>query len=271
MSDAFFLRLKKYYLKVGEVLRGEADAASIFPNSSDIGNSREKIYIEFLKQHLPSKCNTVFGGYLFHKNGSESKQIDIIVNTDTTPRFDFHNRDGNGKTFSPVEGTLAIVSVKSTLDKKQLIDALEGIASIPPTESLHNRIVSSIRLRDYDDWPYKIIYANDGISGSTIQKHCEEFYLANPSIPISRRPNIIHVAGKYYLMKSGPGMQVVDKKTNIVDNTNIQFGSLVLMEDTDCDLQAIMWVINNIQINSQASNHILFNYSWIINKVNNTF
>ena len=51
MPDNFLDRLRAYYLDVAKVLRGEADAAKIFPNSTDKGGSRERIYIEFLRQH----------------------------------------------------------------------------------------------------------------------------------------------------------------------------------------------------------------------------
>ena len=117
MSQSFFHRLRSYYMKVAEVLRGDADAASIFPNTTDVGMSRELIYADFLRQHAPSKCNVFLGGFLFDDNGVESKQLDVIVTTDTAPRFNFHNREGVGKSFSPVEGTLGVASIKSNLDK----------------------------------------------------------------------------------------------------------------------------------------------------------
>jgi hypothetical protein len=65
----FFVRLRKYYLNVAQVLRGEADAASVFPNTTDIGMSREKVYADFLRQHAPSKCNVFLGGFLFDDDG----------------------------------------------------------------------------------------------------------------------------------------------------------------------------------------------------------
>ena len=97
MAQTFFDRLRDYYVKVASVLRGEADAASVFANTTDIGISREKVYVEFLKQHTPSKCNVFLGGFIFDEDGAESKQLDIIITTDTAPRFDFHNKDGTGK------------------------------------------------------------------------------------------------------------------------------------------------------------------------------
>ena len=106
MTQNFFLRLRKYFDRVGAVLRGEAESASIFPNTADIGMSRERVYSEFLRLHAPSKCNVFLGGFLFDMQGTESRQLDVIITTDTTPRYDLHNRDGAGKSFSPVEGTL---------------------------------------------------------------------------------------------------------------------------------------------------------------------
>lgn len=59
----FFERLKEYFDQVNAVLRGEASSASIFPNTSDIGLAREAIYAKFLKSHLPTNCNVLFGGF----------------------------------------------------------------------------------------------------------------------------------------------------------------------------------------------------------------
>ena len=136
----------------------------MFPNTTDIGISRERVYAEFLRQHAPSKCNVFFGGFIFDEDGAESKQLDIIITTDTAPRFDFHNKDGSGKSFSPIEGTLGVVSVKSTLNRNELFDALEGIASIPPTRSLEGRVDALVEIKNYDDWPLKIVYASSGIA-----------------------------------------------------------------------------------------------------------
>ena len=190
MAQNFYTRLREYYLKVAGVLRGEADAANIFPNSGDIGVAREQVYAAFLRQHVPSKCNVFLGGYLFHEDGSESKQLDVIVTTDTAPRFDFHNPDGKGKAFSPVEGTLGVASIKSKLDKTTLFEVLEGIASIPPMESLEDRVPPTIRIPNYDDWPYKIIYASNGIGMQTLLGHIQNYYAQHPNIPINRRPHI---------------------------------------------------------------------------------
>jgi hypothetical protein len=264
MTQNIFERLREYYTKVVCVLRGEADAASIFPNSTDIGMSRERVYAEFLKQHAPSKCNVFFGGFIFDEDGVESKQLDIIITTDTTPRFDFHNQDGSGKSFSPVEGTLGVVSIKSTLNRNELFDALEGIASIPPMRPLRGRVQPLLQIKDYDDWPAKIVYASKGISPETLMAHIDEFYNSHPEIPINRRPNFIHVAGSCMIARAVLGMSFHAKGSTTGDP--LVLGKFYLMK-TDPDLQAIVWTLNQLQKNASASTHILYSYDYLTNKV----
>ena len=264
MAGQFFQRLRAYYKDVAAVLRGEAQAASIFPNTTDIGMSRESVYAEFLRQHAPSKCNVFFGGFLFGEDGSESAQLDVLVTTDTTPRFNFHNKDGQGKSFSPVEGTLAVASIKSTLNKNELEDALAGIAGIPPTIPLGNRVSFGLSIKDYDDWPYKIIYASDGISAESLLGHLNNYYLSNPNIPLGRRPNVIHVSGKYVIFRAIAGMSVWD--ANNQKNEELEIGTFRNFT-RDPDLQGILWVLDGLQQRATASTHILYSYGEIRNRV----
>ena len=266
MAQNFFVRLRKYFEKVGAVLRGEAESASIFPNSTDVGMSRERVYAEFLKLHAPSKCNVFLGGFLFDMNGAESRQMDVIVTTDTAPRYNLHNRDGAGKSFSPVEGTLGVASIKSTLNKNELEDALTGIASIPPTAPLEGRLSFGIELVGYDDWPYKIIYASDGIAGSTLLQHVQDFYATNSGIPITRRPQLIHVAGKYVILRAVPGMSI-GSAIHSQQSRVPEPGTFHLITRSP-DLQGILWALNSLQQYAQASTEIDFSYGDLINKVN---
>lgn len=256
----FYARLKNYYLDVAKVLRGEANAASIFPNSGDIGTSREGIYASFLRQHAPSKCNVFYGGFLFGNDGSESGQLDVLITTDTTPQFNFHVRDGQGKSFSPVEGTLGVASIKSTIDKKELENALLEISRIPITEPLGNRVNPMLKVPNYEDWPYKIIYASNGINGETLLAHINNFYIQNSEIPHFRRPNVIHVAGKYVIFRMQPGMGFKN------GNKQVKINEFYLIS-TDPDLQAILWTLDALQKRATASTHIVFTYDNIINRV----
>ena len=259
MSTPFYARLKEYFTDVGKVLRGDAEAASIFPNSTDIGVSRERIYAEFLRQHAPSKCNVLFGGFLFHENGSESKQVDLIVTTDTCPQFNFHNHNGDGKTFACVEGTLACASIKSSLDKAQLENSLANMASIPPTGSLQDRVLPLLRISDYDDWPFKIVYASKGLDAVTILGHIHVYYADHPEIPESRRPNLIHVAGQYLIYRAR-GTETLDGKRQL------KRGEFVILGGCP-DVQAIIWTLDGIQTRASLASYIMFKYDFIKNKI----
>ncbi|WP_339910291.1 DUF6602 domain-containing protein [Symmachiella dynata] len=264
MAREFYTRIRKYYERVAQVLRGDAQAASVFPNSTDIGQARERIYARFLEQHAPSKCNVFLGGFLFHEDGTESKQLDVIVTTDTAPRFNLHNEDGSGKSFSPVEGTLGVASIKSTLDKKELHDALAGIASVPPMQPLEDRVSFTFEIPNYDEWPYKIVYANDGIGGETLLSHLNEYYLQNPGIPVTRRPNLIHVAGKYAIFRAMPNM----KTKSVLGGPELKSEPGTFRLTTrDSDLQAILWAVHSLQENAVASTEILFKYYNIFNHI----
>ena len=50
MAQPFYQRLKAYFADVGAVLQGRASSASIFPNTTDVGMSRERVYVEVLRQ-----------------------------------------------------------------------------------------------------------------------------------------------------------------------------------------------------------------------------
>ena len=122
-----------------------------------------------------------------------------------------------------------------------------------------------VKIKDYDDWPYKIIYASNGLKDSTILAHINDFYTQNPHIPINRRPDIIHVAGKYVIFRIKKGMSVTD--INVGGNHEVEEGMFHSFI-TNPDLQAMIWTIDELQKKASASSHIIFRYSEMINKVN---
>lgn len=169
MGTPFFDRLRRYYSSVAAVLRGQADAAAVFANPTDIGGARERLYFDFLRQHLPCACNVTLGGFLFSQDGHESRQIDVIVTSSACPQFNFHNPDGHGKSFACVDGTLAVASIKSYLDSRQIRDAIEGMASIPQHKRDFDWSRIGIENPDMDWWPLKVVYASDGVSADTLK------------------------------------------------------------------------------------------------------
>lgn len=260
MTEPFFYRFAEYFSEVGKILRGEADAASIFPNPTDVGTTREKIYAEFLRLHLPSSCNVVFGGFLFDQEGHESKQIDIIIYNDSSLRFNLYNKDGIGKSFSCIDGCVGAFSVKSKLDSRELIDSLENISSIPNKQPIEGKIPPILSIPNYEDWPYKVIYATDGIQLGSILETLENFYKVNNHISINLRPNLIHVSGKYAIVRIGEKGALTRDKTSIPPHT---FYGIVEVSD----VFALYNVISTIQRNAFASQLIQYDYLEMIDKI----
>lgn len=260
MPKEFHYKLQQYYSAIGRVLKGEADTASIFPNSTDVGMSRERVYLEVLKRHLPSSCNVRQGGFLFDIEGNESQQIDVIVNNDKSIRFDFNNPDGSGKSFSCIEGCVAVASIKSTLDSRRLKDSLLNLSSLPDKAPLNGRQNPRVRISNYDDWPFKIVFAFDGVSSEITYTTLESFYAENSNIPIFKRPNIIHVAGKYVITRVG------GQGGTTIDGTQLEPNSYQLLLSHP-DEYGIPFVIASIQEIAAASDHVIYNYGELINKL----
>jgi hypothetical protein len=263
MPTNIFDRLCNYFLDVGEVLKGQAKPSSVFPNASDKGWSRERVYAEFLRRHAPACCTVSFGGFVFDDNGNESKQLDVIVTFDIAPQFNFDNPDGTGKSFWPVEGTIAVASLKSSLNKKEIYDALENIASIPPVKPFEGRLIFGVTSKPgtHEDWPLKIVYAPNGCSVKTARQHVDEFYQANPAIPFGCRPNVIHVAGQYYLSRITEGITLHPGPTPAVGS----FHALTSVPD----LQALLYVIDELQSRASNAHRILYNYGDLWRNVTN--
>lgn len=264
MAKPFFERLASYFEDVGAAMRGDADAASIFPNASDKGAAREDIYAAFLVKHAPSKCNVTLGGFLFGADGSESKQLDILVTSDISPRYQIKSVGSEGKSFSQVEGTVGVISVKSKLDKKELFDALLGIASIPPVDREIMKLNPMLKYPNFGKGPFKVVYASSGISLASIKSHVIDFYDEYPDISLDHRPDVIHVAGKYAIVKANPELDLDDiqniagKKANAGD---------FVATDKKPDVQAIMWVLDGLQTRAAATGHMVIDFGSLINQV----
>lgn len=240
-------------------MKGEADSASIFPNTTDIGMSRERVYAEVLKTHLPSSCNVYFGGFVFDLEGNESNQIDLIIINDKALQFNFHNQGGDGKSFSCIDGCIGIASIKSNLDSNQLVDSLKNIASLPEKSDLAGKHNPLLKIRDYDDWPYKIIYASDGANIETAIATLSKFYNDNHDIPLNKRPNLIHVAGKYLLIRVGEG-------ATTRDGIKIEAGTYH-PQAHKVDEFGIPFAVTHIQEIATSANQVIFSYGNILDKL----
>ena len=234
MKESIFVRLNKYYTAVGLALAGKRDLSVVLPNPTDKGLSREAAYAEVLRQHLPSTCEVQLGGFLFGQNGDESKQIDIFVTSDLALQYGMAAEQCVRKSFACIDSTVGVASVKTMLDRGGLRDTLNCIASLPSKLPLEGRVPKIVQLSGYEEWPFKVIFALDGLESETIRQHVEEFYSRNTEIPPQLRPNLIHVLGKYCIKRiAAQGEETrlgkpLDPNTFVVTRNNPDFFGLVL-------------------------------------------
>ena len=263
-TDNVFDRLRAHYVAISEELASAARQASILNHPTGIGTEREEVYRSFLERHVPKTCDVFLGGYVFSLKGNQSKQIDVIVAAGNAPRF---RLSAGNHYIAPVEGTIAIAEIKSHLDKESLQDALEKCASIPPMPDSKGIVSPNLNVSkdNWQDAPYKIVFAYDGINADTVVSHISNFYIQNADVPRTRRPNIIHVLGKYVIFRTTPGMTVInpDGQPDAIQPQVGQFKTF----NTSPDVSAIGWMLPDLQKEAFVSNHLFFKYDELQNEI----
>lgn len=259
MTD-FYSGLKDYYEQAAHRISAAGRSAAIYSNRPDMGMQKEIAYMEFLQDNLPKSCDIFLGGFLFDREGNQSKQIDIIVTNGNIPRFRILGEKGI-KAFAPVEGTIGVFSIKSKLDKKQLFDCLDNFASIPETEPLADRIDSLYSINNYENWPFKAVFGFEAINIDLLLRHIENYYANNKNIPKARRPNLIHILGENYII-----LNEKDSKYRRSDGVSelINEGKFVPLSK-DPDVFGLARVIYEMHTRAQASKLIFYKYSDILN------
>ncbi len=188
--------------------------------------------------------------------------MDILVTNDVSPRFDLGE-----KSFACVDGAIAVVSIRSDLDKRELFEALDNIASVPRKRPLNAfGLVSDVRFTDgtitrnieiphYNEWPFKMIYSARGPQLETLMKNLMEYCETHNERPANVFPNMIHVGEEYSVIRTLPGqmMQHADGQFEEMPKgwgTNVAQGPAFHLQ----------YAIQNIQRNAVASQFILFEY-----------
>lgn len=266
MSTDIFSDLKSYYIQVAQNLIAEAKQAALLVNPTGVGTEREEVYREFLERHLPKTCDVFLGGYVFDVKGNASKQIDVIVTSINTPAFQLPNQS---RSIAPLEGTIAVAEIKSKLDKANLCSALENFAAIPRMPDSKGIVSPQIRVpqQRWTDIPYKIILAYDAIEKERLYEHIWEFYEVNGHVPLERRPNIIHVLGRYMVVRITPDMRILESDGTPTTEP-IKVGQYSWFYPNS-DILAIAWTLNAIQGNAFIMNHSMVKYDeWIDGIVN---
>ncbi|MDE0128695.1 MAG: hypothetical protein OXQ86_03920 [Gammaproteobacteria bacterium] len=256
VSKPVYEDMARYFAAVSEQLNGEARQAALLENSSVVGGDREEVYRRFLERHLPRACEVFRGGYVFNLEGHRSRQTDIIVTAGITPRFEM----GSGRlAIAPIEGTACVVEVKSCLTTTELensLDALQELPLIGDSVAVNPRI----RVPPEQRWdrPYKVIFAYDGAAEQTVLARVNQYYRSNSAVPQERRPSLLHVLGKYTLVRATPGMTVFESDgTKSVDQPEV--GEYCSFSGEN-QLSVMANMLARIQQNLVLANHTLVDY-----------
>ncbi len=264
MTPDVFDHLKQHYISIADELRSQARQAGLLTNPTGVGTEREEVYRTFLERHLPKMCDVFLGGYVFDMKGNSSTQVDIIATNGSTPRFIMPR--GN-RYIAPLEGTVAVAEIKSRLDKNTLIDALNNCASVPTMPDQRGIVPPFLKISEdsWQDTPYKIVFAYDGIDANTVCDHITDFYNEHPEVPLARQPNIVHVLQQYLIIRTVSGVTVLNPDGQ-PDANQPDVGQYYAFF-VGPDVSALAWTLNAITEKAWLSNNLLFKYGEWHNKI----
>lgn len=119
--------MKRHYTGLANRMLSELESISNqMSHAGERGRNNEEILVEFLRRRLPLRY-TVSTGKVVATGGSDSGQVDVIIHDRyETPAF----IDSHAWSLVPVESVLAVISVKTTLNRPELRNALESISSV---------------------------------------------------------------------------------------------------------------------------------------------
>ncbi len=251
-------RILDYFDGQAGTLFQRAISSRVFENSPGIGINRENILKDFLKYHIPKRCNVINGGFVFDKENNTSKQIDLIITNDLS--IQFVDNDIN-KSFTNIEGCNSVISVKSKLNTLELKDSIDNLKSVPFLKNLnYSPLVANVD-KVLKQVPHKIIFAYDGLSKESIVKTINEIEITNPE----EMPDMIIVNNKYYLWKVSPGGTEMTTKSGPI---KYNYGRYIVDADY-CYVgsMALFHLLSWIQKIAHLSSHIYYSYSEYLDKV----
>lgn len=96
------------------------------PHPGEKGRGREDVVRSFLRDYLPKRFD-VGSGFVVDATGGVSRQIDVVLyDRLSAPVFPVTE----SQRFFPAECVAGAVSIKSTLDRRSLVDAVENLISV---------------------------------------------------------------------------------------------------------------------------------------------
>jgi len=120
--------IKKWFSHLENILNSELEGADIMDHKPSKGELREFFVKKILERFLPWGVSIGSGEIYSSHSQKKSRQIDIIVFDNRFPKFAISGESENA--IYPLEGVIATIEVKSTLNSKKLLKALENCYSV---------------------------------------------------------------------------------------------------------------------------------------------
>jgi hypothetical protein len=118
--------MKECFRGIARKMRAHQGIASDVGPGSERGSGNERQVVEFLEDYLPKRY-AVGRGKVLSSNEEDSAQIDVII-YDAQRGPPFYTEEG--LLIAAVESVYAVVAVKATLDKRELVDANQRALSV---------------------------------------------------------------------------------------------------------------------------------------------
>jgi hypothetical protein len=192
--------------------------------------------------------------------GNRSRQIDIIITSDSTLQFSSSLSSTWGKSFNCIEGCFAALSVKTKLNKTTLAESFDNISSIPLLKRITlNPLVANLE-KFIKQVPLKIVFAFDGDSVENIRTALKEYQDSNTHPP-ENLPDLIIVNRKYYIWKTS-----ADGVEDISNHIRYDYGSYIFEYNYEgVGAMALLHLMTHIQKITNLSMVSMINFDEYIN------
>lgn len=147
-------QIKKWFSHLEKVLSSELEGADIMDHKPSKGGLRELFVKKILERFLPWGVSIGSGKIYSSHSQKKSRQIDVIIFDNRFPKFALSGESEDA--IYPLEGVIATIEVKSTLNSKTLAEALENCYSVNTlglelNESISGQVVGKLAEKEKID------------------------------------------------------------------------------------------------------------------------
>jgi len=157
--------LYNYFDKAADVLMAQYRRSKEQKSSANLGKNRELFCKEFLSKILPPKLK-VDSGEIWDSESHKTGQLDVVISRDDCPSLHI----GSDNIFLS-EGVMAVIEVKSVLDRNKLKEAGKSLLSV---SELKVNIGATISCGEALERPLRLVFAYEGALWETLLKEIQQ-------------------------------------------------------------------------------------------------